>query len=127
MVTITCTKCGGPHEAKSKRVKYCDPCRTPAEHKNSTRNILARKAKADEKRERRLREQAAVNAVTATKRRTMPFFDDAEELDWLIKEQQADANSYRVNRIYLDTVNDHDSWARDDSFEESLDALCETW
>lgn len=126
MVTITCIKCEAPHQAASKRAKYCDDCRTPAEHKNSTRNILARKALADEKRAKNLATQAAKNAVTATKRRTMPFFDDAEELDWLIREQESD-DKYgdRVRGVYFT-----DEWGDsivDNSFEESLDALCESW
>lgn len=126
MVTITCIKCEAPHEAASKRAKYCDSCRTPPEHKNSSRNILARKALAEEKRQTALATQAAKNARTAEKRRTMPFFDDAEELDWLIKEQENDAKyGDRVRGVYFT-----DEWGGsivDNSFEENLDALCEIW
>lgn len=126
MTTITCTKCGGEAEAKTKKAKYCDPCRTPGEHKNSTANILARKAERDAKQKIALRQQAAKNKVTAEKTRTMPFFDDADELDWLIKEQERDDRATRLSNVYLGAIDWEGHSASilvDNSFEEGLDAL----
>lgn len=125
MVTINCHKCGGEHQAASKRAKYCDPCRTPAEHKNSTANVLARKAEQAAKRELTLAREAAKNAETAKTRIIMPFYSDEEELDWLVKEQAREMNSYHVNKVSLVDWERGDLNLVDNSFEEALDEWLE--
>ena len=125
MVTINCHKCGGEHQAASKRAKYCDPCRTPAEHKNSTANVLARKAEQAAKRELALAREAAKNRKTAETRIIMPFYSDEEELDWLVKEQAREMNSYHVNKVSLVDWERGDLNLVDNSFEEALDEWLE--
>lgn len=125
MVTINCHKCGGEHQATSKRAKYCDPCRTPAEHKNSTANVLARKAEQAAKRELTLAREAAQNRKTAETRIIMPFYSDEEELAWLVKEQAREMNSYHVNKVSLVDWERGDLNLVDNSFEEALDEWLE--